>query len=65
VVLLGVVVKVVVDGGTGVVLAGVGGAENGESRANSMVASTNKAMIAAAHSLRRGPAGSSHVPAGA
>jgi hypothetical protein len=66
--LLGVVVKVVDDGGTGVVViaAGVcGGDENGGSRANSMIARINKEMIAAAHSLRRGLAGSSHAPVGA
>ena len=57
--LLSVVVKVVVDGGTGVVsvVAGLGDGDENGSSAKSMIARMNKERIAAAHSLRRGLAG--------
>ncbi len=63
--LLGVSVTVVVDGGIGVkVVAGVGDESENGSSARSMIASINKERIAAAHSLRRGGAGSAPRPNG-
>ena len=58
--LLDVVVTMLVGVGTGVVVStGVGGGdENGGSSMNSINARTNKATIAAIHSLRREVSGS-------